>query len=443
MFENLSEQILGSLKKIKGQHKISESNIEDTLKEIRRSFLEADVNFKVVKNFVDRVKTKAIGTEVLSNVNPGQMFVKIVHEELIQTLGGGAVDLNCRENPSVIFLVGLQGAGKTTSAAKLALYIRQKLGKKPGLIPADIYRPAAIDQLQTLGKQNNFPTFPTAAGQKPEEILEKAKAWAKENMVEVVIVDTAGRLQIDDELMGELQRLKSIWQPQEVLLVADAMLGQQSVNVAEGFQQKLGLTGLVLTKVDGDARGGAALSIREVTGIPIKFLGLGEKVDKLEVFHPDRLAGRILDMGDVLSLVEKAQEVIDEKEAKDSARKMMKNEFTLEDFLSQIQQLKKLGGIESLMKFLPGMGEISKKMKSMAPPDQEIKKIEAIIRSMTAQERKNHKILNASRRQRIASGSGTQVQDINKLVKQFEETQKMMSGLMKMGMGRGGMKFPF
>ena len=443
MFENLSEQILGSLKKIKGQHKISESNIEDTLKEIRRSFLEADVNFKVVKNFVDRVKTKAIGTEVLSNVNPGQMFVKIVHEELIQTLGGGAVDLNCRENPSVIFLVGLQGAGKTTSAAKLALYIRQKLGKKPGLIPADIYRPAAIDQLQTLGKQNNFPTFPTAAGQKPEEILEKAKAWAKENMVEVVIVDTAGRLQIDDELMGELQRLKSIWQPQEVLLVADAMLGQQSVNVAEGFQQKLGLTGLVLTKVDGDARGGAALSIREVTGIPIKFLGLGEKVDKLEVFHPDRLAGRILDMGDVLSLVEKAQEVIDEKEAKDSARKMMKNEFTLEDFLSQIQQLKKLGGIESLMKFLPGMGEISKKMKSMAPPDQEIKKIEAIIRSMTAQERKNHKILNASRRQRIALGSGTQVQDINKLVKQFEETQKMMSGLMKMGMGRGGMKFPF
>ncbi|MEK6773993.1 MAG: signal recognition particle protein [Bdellovibrionota bacterium] len=443
MFENLSEQILGSLKKIKGQNKISESNIEDTLKEIRRSLLEADVNFKVVKNFIDRVKNKALGAEVLKNVNPGQMFVKIVHEELVQTLGGGAVDLNCRENPSVIFLVGLQGAGKTTSAAKLALFIRQKLGKKPGLVPADIYRPAAIDQLQTLGKQNNFPTFPSIVGQKPEEILEKAKAWAKENMVEVVIVDTAGRLQIDEDLMGELQRLKTVWNPQEILLVADAMLGQQSVNVAEGFQQKLGLTGLVLTKVDGDARGGAALSIREVTGIPIKFLGLGEKVDKLEVFHPDRLAGRILDMGDVLSLVEKAQDVINEKEARDSARKMMKNEFTLDDFLTQIQQLKKLGGLEGLMKFLPGMGEITKKMKNMAPPDQEVKKIEAIIRSMTQKERQNHKILNASRRQRIAKGSGTQVQDINKLVKQFEETQKMMSGMMKMGLGRGGMKFPF
>ncbi len=443
MFENLSEKILGSLKKIKGQNKISESNIEDTLKEIRRSLLEADVNFKVVKNFIDRVKNKALGAEVLTNVNPGQMFVKIVHEELVQTLGGGAVDLNCRENPSVIFMVGLQGAGKTTSAAKLALFIRQKLGKKPGLVPADIYRPAAIDQLQTLGKQNNFPTFPSVVGQKPEEILEKAKTWAKENMVEVVIVDTAGRLQIDEELMGELQRLKTVWNPQEILLVADAMLGQQSVNVAEGFQQKLGLTGLVLTKVDGDARGGAALSIREVTGIPIKFLGLGEKVNKLEVFHPDRLAGRILDMGDVLSLVEKAQDVINEKEARDSARKMMKNEFTLEDFLTQIQQLKKLGGLEGLMKFLPGMGEISKKMKNMAPPDQEVKKIEAIIRSMTQKERQNHKILNASRRQRIAKGSGTQVQDINKLVKQFEETQKMMSGMMKMGLGRGGMKFPF
>lgn len=443
MFENLSEQILGSLKKIKGQHKISESNVEDALKEIRRSLLEADVNFKVVKNFIDRVKTKAVGTEVLGNVNPGQMFVKIVHDELVHTLGGGKVDLNCRENPAVIFLVGLQGAGKTTSAAKLALFIRQKLGKKPGLVPADIYRPAAIDQLMMLGKQNNFPTFPGSVGKKPEQILEEAKSWAKENMVDVVIVDTAGRIQIDEDLMAELQRLKSIWSPQEVLLVADAMLGQQSVNVAEGFQQKLGLTGLILTKVDGDARGGAALSIREVTGIPIKFLGMGEKVDKLEVFHPDRLAGRILDMGDVVTLVEKAQEVINEKEARDSAKKMLKNEFTLEDFLTQIQQLKKLGGLEGLMKFLPGMGEVSKKMKDMAPPDKEVKKIEAIIRSMTTEERRNHKILNASRRQRIAKGSGTQVQDINKLIKQFEDTQKMMSGMMKMGFGRGGMKFPF
>lgn len=443
MFENLSDKIMTSLKKVRGQHKISEANIEEVIKEIRLSLLEADVNFKVVKTFIDKVKEKALGQEVLTNVNPGQMFVKIVHEELVNVLGGGAVDINVRENPSVIFMVGLQGAGKTTSAAKLSLYIRQKLNKKPGLVPADIYRPAAIDQLQVLGKQNNIPTFPTQVGMKPEEILEKAKQWARDNMVEVVIVDTAGRLQIDEDLMGELGRLKDIWTPQEILLVADAMLGQQSVNVAEGFHKRLNLTGLILTKVDGDARGGAALSIREVTGIPIKFLGVGEKVTALEVFHPDRLAGRILDMGDVLSLVEKAQEVIDEKSARDSAKKLMKNEFTLEDFLTQIQQLKKMGGFESILKFLPGMGDLSKQLKNMTPPDTEMKKIEAIIRSMTYQERHNHKILNASRRQRIAKGSGTQVQDVNKLIKQFEDAKKMMGGMMKMGMGRGGMKFPF
>lgn len=445
MFESLSEKILTSVKKIRGQNRISEANVEEVIKDIRLSLLEADVNFKVVKSFIDRVKTKALGQEVLSNVNPGQMFVKIVHDELVSTLGGGAVEINVRENPAVIFLVGLQGAGKTTTAAKLALYIRQKLGKKPGLVPADIYRPAAIDQLQTLGKQNNLPVFPSLATMKPEEIVEKAKAWARDNMVEVVLVDTAGRLQIDDELMNELERIKKVWTPHEVLLVADAMLGQQSVNVAEGFHGKLGLTGLVLTKVDGDARGGAALSIREVTGVPIKFLGVGEKVAALEVFHPDRLAKRILDMGDVLSLVEKAQEVIDEKSARESAQKIKNKSFGFDDFLSQIQMLKKMGGFESMMKFLPGMGELSKQMKKMTPPDDEIKKIEAIIRSMTAQERKNHKILNASRRQRIASGSGTQVQDVNRLVRQFEEAQKMMSGLMKMGMGggRGGFKLPF
>lgn len=444
MFENLSDKITASLKKVRGQSKITESNIEDVIKEIRLSLLEADVNFKVVKSFVDKVKAQALGADVLSNVNPGQMFVKIVHDELVNVLGGGAVDVNVRENPSVIFMVGLQGAGKTTSAAKLSLYIRQKLGRKPGLVPADIYRPAAVEQLQTLGRQNNIPTFPTEAGMKPEEILEKSKQWAKDNMVDVVIVDTAGRLQIDEELMGELGRLREIWTPQEILLVADAMLGQQSVSVAEGFHKRLTLTGLILTKVDGDARGGAALSIREVTGIPIKFLGVGEKVVALEVFHPDRLAGRILGMGDVLSLVEKAQEVMDEKSAMASAKKMMKNEFTLDDFLTQIQQLKKMGGFETILKFLPGMGDISKQLKNMTPPDTEIKKIEAIIRSMTLSERNNHKILNASRRTRIANGSGTQVQDVNKLVKQFEDAKKMMSGMMKMGMGRGGgMKFPF
>lgn len=449
IFESLSDKILTSIKKIKGQDKISESNIEDVIKEIRMSLLEADVHFKVAKNFIDRVKAKALGAEVIQNVNPGQMFIKIVHDELVQTLGGGAVDLNVSQTPSVIMMVGLQGAGKTTSTAKLGLYIRQKLGKKVGFVPADIYRPAAIEQLQILAKQNNISCFASTTQMKPEDILKQALEWGKAESLDVLILDTAGRLQIDEQLMKELENLKSIIKPSEILLVADAMLGQQAVSVAETFNAHLGLSGLVLTKVDGDARGGAALSIREMTGIPIKFLGVGEKVSALEVFHPDRLAGRILDMGDVLTLVERAQDVIDHKEAERSAKRMMNNEFTFEDFLAQIQQLKKLGGMESLLKFLPGMGEISKQMKNMTPPDSEIKKIEAIIRSMTLQERNNHRILNGSRRQRIALGSGTTPQDINKLVKQFEETKKMMSGMMKMGLGKamkGGknsMKFPF
>lgn len=456
IFEGLSDKILGTIKKIKGQARISESNIEDAIKEIRLGLLEADVHFKVVKNFIDRVKAKAIGTDVLQNVNPGQMFTKIVHDELVTTLGGGVVDINVREKPSVIMMVGLQGAGKTTSTAKLGLYLRQKLGKKVAFVPVDVYRPAAIEQLQTLAKQNNVICYPSKVGEKPAEILKAALKWAEGEMVDVLLVDTAGRLQIDDDLMTELEDIKKVIPPTEILLVADAMLGQQSVSVAETFHQRVGLTGLVLTKVDGDARGGAALSIREVTGIPIKFLGVGEKVSALEVFHPDRLAGRILDMGDVLTLVERAQDVIDEKEAAASAKKMMSNEFTLDDFLAQIQQLKKLGGFETMLKMLPGMGEISKQMKSMTPPDTEIKKIEAIIRSMTLQERADPRVLNGSRRQRIASGSGTQVQDVNKLVKQFDEAKKMMSGLMKMGMGGrrggmnpfggrgpGGMKFPF
>jgi signal recognition particle subunit SRP54 len=448
----LSDKILGSIKKLKGQNKISESNIEEAIKEIRLSLLEADVHFKVVKSFIDKVKTKALGTEVLNDVNPGQMFVKIVHDELVSTLGGGSVDINVREKPSVIMMVGLQGVGKTTTTAKLGLYIRKKLGKKVGFVPVDVYRPAAIEQLQILAKQNDILCYPSQSGQKPADILKQALQWAEKEMIDVLLVDTAGRLQVDTELMNELADLKSVITPTEILLVVDAMLGQQSVAVAEAFHNQLSLSGLVLTKVDGDARGGAALSIREVTGIPIKFLGLGEKVNALEVFHPDRLAGRILDMGDVLSLVEKAQEVIDHKEAEKSAKRMMNNEFTFEDFLSQIQQLKKMGGFESMLKFLPGMGEISKQLKNMTPPDKEIKKIEAIINSMTIQERGNPKLLNGSRRQRIAMGSGTQVQDINKLVKQFEEAKKMMSGMMKMGfggkkgrpgMGGAGMKFPF
>ncbi len=437
MFDQLQDKLMGSLKKIKGQNKISESNIEETLKEIRLSLLEADVNFKVAKSFLDRVKTKALGQDVLASLNPSQQFVKILHDELVATLGGDPVDLNCREKLSVVMMVGLQGAGKTTTAAKLALFIRQKLGKKPGLVPADVYRPAAIEQLMTLGKQNQIPVFTSNPGDMPVDILKRAKVWATDNMVDVLILDTAGRLQIDEVLMQELSDLKAEANPQEILLVADSMLGQQSVNVAEGFHKQLGLTGLVLTKVDGDARGGAALSIREVTGVPIKFLGTGEKIAGLEVFFPDRLAKRILDMGDVLSLVEKAQDFVTEEQAQDSARKMMKNQFSLEDFLAQIQMLKKMGGLEGVMKFLPGMGQIKKKMEGMAPPDNEIKKVEAIIRSMTLKERRDPRLLNASRRERIAHGSGTQVQDINKLVKQFDEAKKMMSGMMGM-MGKKG-----
>lgn len=438
MFENLSDKLLTTLRRVRGQGRITEANIQEAIKEIRLSLLEADVNFKVVKEFIDQVKSKAVGQEVLGGINAGQQFVKIVHDELVAVLGGQSESLNVRDNPAVIMLVGLQGTGKTTSAAKLALYIRKQFKKKPGLVPADVYRPAAIEQLMTLGRQNDLPVFPSQPSQKPEEIVEQAKAWAKTQMVEVVIIDTAGRLQIDENLMSELGRLKQIWTPAEILLVADAMLGQQSVNVAEGFHQRLGLTGLVLTKVDGDARGGAALSIRRATGVPIKFLGVGEKVGALEVFHPDRLASRILDMGDVMTLVEKAQDVIDQKEAEKSARKIARNEFTVEDFLQQIQMLKKLGGMEGLLKMIPGMGQAMKKMKDMAPPDKEIKKIEAIIRSMTKEERDDHKILNGSRRLRIANGSGTQVSDVNKFIRQFEESRKMMSQMMKMGMGRGG-----
>jgi len=447
IFDSLSDKLLGSIKKLKGEARISEANIEATLKDIRMSLLEADVNFKVVKSFIDRVKEKALGQEVLGSISPGQQFVKIVHDELVNVLGGQTEELVVRGKPGVIFLVGLQGAGKTTTAAKLAQHIRTKYAKRPGLVPADVYRPAAIDQLKTLGRQNDILVFDSQPTQKPEDILEAAKKWAEEKMIDVVLVDTAGRLQIDEDLMQELGRLKQIWEPKEVLLVADAMLGQQSVNVAEGFHQRLGLTGLVLTKVDGDARGGAALSIRQATGVPIKFLGVGEKSDALEVFHPDRLASRILDMGDVLSLVEKAQEVIDEKTAKDTAKKLAKAQFTVDDFLKQLQMMKKMGGMETLLGMLPGMGQAMKQMKDMAPPDKELKKIEAIIQSMTKAERSDHRLLNGSRRLRIASGSGTQVSDVNKFIKQFEQSQKMMQQLMKMGMGRGGgfpgMKFPF
>ncbi|MCB0378147.1 MAG: signal recognition particle protein [Bdellovibrionales bacterium] len=449
MFEKLSDRLVDSMRKLSGKGKISEANIEEAIKEIRMSLLEADVNFKVVKRFIEAVKSKALGENVIKGVDAGQQFTKIVHDELVDLLGSEAVELQFTTQPTVIFLVGLQGVGKTTTAAKLALYIKDKLKKKPALIPVDIYRPAAIQQLKTLGEQIEVPVFDSDPKMKPKKILKLAQKWAESENADVVIVDTAGRLQMDQELMKELTELKSLWKPQEVLLVADAMLGQQSVDVAEGFHQQVGLTGLILTKVDGDARGGAALSIREAIGIPIKFLGMGEKQKDLEVFHPDRLASRILDMGDVVTLVEKAQEVIDEEEAKRSAERMMKGEFTAEDFLAQIRQMKKLGSMESILKMLPGMGSMMKQMKTMTPPDEEVKKIEAIICSMTKEERQDCRIIHGSRRVRIAKGSGTRVQDVNRFVKQFEDAKKMMSGLMKMGLGGGfpgaggGFKLPF
>lgn len=449
MFDKLSDRMTDSLRKLSGKAKISEANVEEAIKEVRMSLLEADVNFKVVKRFVENVKAKALGEKVIKGVDPGQQFTKIVHDELVDLLGNEAVGLELNEQPTVIFLVGLQGVGKTTTAAKLSLHIRKKLNKKPALIPVDVYRPAAIEQLKTLGKQIDVPVFDSNPSLKPQEILKQAQSWAKEQDADVVIVDTAGRLQLDQELMTELTDLKKLWKPSEVILVADAMLGQQSVEVAQGFHDQVGLTGLILTKVDGDARGGAALSIRETIGIPIKFLGVGEKQKDLEVFHPDRLASRILDMGDVVTLVEKAQEVIDQDEAQKAAERMMKGEFTADDFLKQIRQMKKLGSMESILKMLPGMGGMMKQMKNMSPPDDELKKIEAIISSMTLEERRDCRIVNGSRKVRIAKGSGTKVQDVNKFVKQFQEAKKMMSGLMKMGLGGGfpggggGFKLPF
>lgn len=449
MFDKLSDRMTDSLRKLSGKAKISEANVEEAIKEVRMSLLEADVNFKVVKRFVENVKAKALGEKVIKGVDPGQQFTKIVHDELVDLLGNEAVGLELNEQPTVIFLVGLQGVGKTTTAAKLSLHIRKKLNKKPALIPVDVYRPAAIEQLKTLGKQIDVPVFDSNPSLKPQEILKQAQSWAKEQDADVVIVDTAGRLQLDQELMTELTDLKKLWKPSEVILVADAMLGQQSVEVAQGFHDQVGLTGLILTKVDGDARGGAALSIRETIGIPIKFLGVGEKQKDLEVFHPDRLASRILDMGDVVTLVEKAQEVIDQDEAQKAAERMMKGEFTADDFLKQIRQMKKLGSMESILKMLPGMGGMMKQMKNMSPPDDELKKIEAIISSMTLEERRDCRIVNGSRKVRIAKGSGTKVQDVNKFVKQFQEAKKMMSGLMKIGLGGGfpggggGFKLPF
>ncbi len=437
MFQNLSDKVLGSIAKLRTT-KITEAHLDSVLKEIRMALLEADVNFMVVKKFMERVKEQALGEAVLKSVTPDQQFTKIVNDELVRVLGGETFFIDLKKTPSQIMLVGLQGVGKTTTAGKLSIFIRKKFKKTVGLIPLDLQRPAAVEQLKILAKQTDTPFYDADMSLSPIENYKLAQKWAEKNNIEVLVLDTAGRLQIDESLMTELKELKALSNPSEVLLVSDAMLGQQSVSVAEGFDKTLGLTGLVLTKFDGDARGGAALSIREATGVPIKLIGTGEKLSALEIFHPDRLASRILDRGDVVSLVEKAQEVVDQKEAMESAKKMSKGQFTVEDFLKQLHMMKKMGGLTSIMGMLPGAGQMMKQMKGMAPPEDEMKKIEAIINSMTRQERKNHKVLNGSRRLRIAKGSGTNVQDVNKFVKQFEQSQKMMTQMMKMSGKKGG-----
>jgi signal recognition particle subunit SRP54 len=433
MFESLSEKLSRTFKKLRGQGRLTEKNIEEALKEVRMALLEADVNYKVVKKFVEDIRQSAMGQEVLDSLTPGQQVIKIVHEELIRLMGGTRQELDLTgRTPFTLMLVGLQGSGKTTTAGKLALHLRKK-GRNPYLVPADIYRPAAIEQLKKLGSQLGIPVHDTDKNRKPEDTCQEALARAGTAGADILILDTAGRLHIDDELMAELVRIKQRVSPTEILLVADAMTGQDAVNVAKHFNDLLDISGVILTKMEGDARGGAALSVKAVTDKPIKFIGVGEKLDALEPFFPDRLASRILGMGDMLSLIEKAQEEFDEKEALKLAKKLKKREFDLEDFLGQLRQLKKLGSLEQIMGMIPGLGQL-KQLKNMKPDEKELGRVEAIINSMTREERGNYKIINGSRRRRIALGSGTTLQDVNRLLKNFAQTKKMMENLTRKGL---------
>ncbi len=432
MFESLTEKLNSTLKKITGRGRLSETNVHDALKEVRLALLEADVNYKVVKKLVKDITERAVGQEVLQSLTPGQQIIKIVNEELASLMGGAKQGLEFRgRTPHCIMLVGLQGSGKTTTAAKLARFIRKK-GRKPYLVPADVYRPAAVDQLKRLGLEIDVPVYPTDAALKPEEICLDALSKVGGEGADLLIVDTAGRLHIDEALMEELVRIKDKMHPSEILLVADAMTGQDAVNVAGHFNRSLDITGVILSKMEGDARGGAALSIKAVTGKPIKFVGVGEKMNALEPFYPDRMASKILGMGDVLSLVEKAQAEFDEKEARKFAKKLKKNEFDLEDFQSQLRQVKKLGSLEQILSMLPGTGQL-KNLRKLKPDEKELVKVEAIINSMTKEERRNYKIINGSRRQRIARGSGNRVQDVNRLLKNFAQTKRMMEQVSKRG----------
>ncbi|MBL7963493.1 MAG: signal recognition particle protein [Flavobacteriales bacterium] len=422
MFENLNEKLERAFKVLKGQGQITEINVAETTKEIRKALLDADVNFKTAKDFTDRVKAKALGQNVLTSVSPGQLLTKITHDELAQLMGGQSMGINLGGNPTVVLMSGLQGSGKTTFSGKLAGYLRKK-GKKPLLVACDVYRPAAIDQLETLGKQLDVVVFSDRENKDPVSIAKKGVEYAKTHGFTAVIIDTAGRLAIDAQMMDEIARVKKAIAPQETLFVVDAMTGQDAVNTAKAFNERLDIDGVVLTKLDGDARGGAALSIRSVVDKPIKFIGTGEKMEALDEFHPDRMAGRILGMGDVVSLVEKAQEQFDEEQARRIQKKLAKDQFGFDDFLDQIQQVKKMGSMKDLLGMLPGAG---KALKDLDIPDDAFKHIEAIIKSMTPEERRSPSIINGSRRQRIASGSGRDVPEVNKLMKQFEETRKMM-----------------
>ena len=435
MFENLSDRLQDVVHKIKGYGKITEENISEMMREIRLSLLEADVNYKVVKEFTNNVKEKALGEEVNKSLNPGELFVKIVKDELTELLGGENTPLNISGNPATLMLVGLQGSGKTTTIGKLANYLRKNNKKKPLLVACDVYRPAAIDQLKQIGKELGIEVY-SEGKSNPVDISSNAIKYAKENGFDYVLIDTAGRLQIDDLLMEELSNIQKEINPNETILVIDSMMGQDAINVITGFNDKIKLTGVILTKLDGDTRGGVALSVKHLTNLPIKFVGVSEKMDGLTPFYPERMASRIIGMGDILSIVEKVQNEIDEKEAEKTAKKMMKGNFDLEDFLAQLNQIKKLGPLENILKLLPGAKKMGLDKVNIDPNI--MKKTEAIVLSMTVEERRNPSILKASRKKRIADGSGTTVTDVNKLLNQFEEMKKMM----KM-MSNGNFKMPF
>ena len=435
MLENLGERLQNAIGKIKGYGVINEDNIKDAMREIRLALLEADVNYQVVKSFTAKVKVKALGEEVRKSINPGDLFVKIVNDELVNLLGNTKESLNLSGKPTISMLVGLQGSGKTTTAGKLALHLRKKEKKKPLLVACDIYRPGAIDQLQQIGKQLDIPVFEMGKT-KPVKIVTEALKYAKEQNHDYILIDTAGRLHIDETLMKELNDVKELAKPHEILLVIDSMMGQDAINVINGFNEQLPLTGTILTKMDGDTRGGVALSVRELTNLPIKMIGISEKMDGLSEFDPTRMASRILGMGDIVGLVEQAEALIDEDDAKKTMSKMKKGNFDLEDFLTQMKQIKKLGSMENLLKMIPGASKMGLNNVNIDP--KQMARVEAIILSMTKEERKNPSILKASRKQRIAKGSGTEVADVNRLLNQFEQSKKMMKQ-----MASGNFKMPF